>query len=162
MRECRLWSTIPCWVLNSSSSIRTAWPSHPIQRHMAPLPFSEVAAHSRRGGAASRHLIRMMRALRRPCAIALSASRNRARENKLRRYGMRGVGRALFAATLLLMAGFINIIYGIGALDDANIFVHDQRYIFTNLNTMGWVLIVLGIIQIAGGLALYVGNTFGR
>jgi magnesium-transporting ATPase (P-type) len=75
---------------------------------------------------------------------------------------MRGVGRALFAATLLLMVGLINIIYGFGALDDANIFVSDQRYIFTNLNTMGWVLIILGIVQIAGGLSLYVGNPFGR
>jgi hypothetical protein len=75
---------------------------------------------------------------------------------------MRGIGRAFFAATLLVMVGFINIIYGIGALDGANIFVNDQRFVLSNLNTMGWVLIVLGIIQIAGGLSLFVGNTFGR
>ena len=75
---------------------------------------------------------------------------------------MQGIGRAFFAATLLTIAGFINIIYGFGALDGANIFVDDRRYILTNLNTMGWVLIILGIIQIAGGLSLFVGNTFGR
>jgi uncharacterized membrane protein SirB2 len=75
---------------------------------------------------------------------------------------MQGVGRALFAATLLMIAGLINIIYGIGALDNANIFVNDQRFILTNLSTMGWVLIILGVIQIAGGLSLYVGNPFGR
>ena len=75
---------------------------------------------------------------------------------------MRGTGRALLAATLLLIAGTLNIIYGIGALDDANIFVNDKRYIFTNLNTMGWVLIVLGIIQLTGGFSLMSGNTYGR
>ena len=75
---------------------------------------------------------------------------------------MRGVGRTLFAATLLLIVGTLNIIYGIGALDDANIFVNDKRYIFTNLNTMGWVLIILGAVQLAAGLSLYAGNTFGR
>jgi hypothetical protein len=75
---------------------------------------------------------------------------------------MRGVGRAAFAATLLLIAGTLNIIYGIGALDDANIFVNDKRYIFTNLNTMGWVLIVLGLIQLTGGFSLLAGNTWGR
>ena len=75
---------------------------------------------------------------------------------------MRGAGRALFAATLLLIAGTLNIIYGIGALDSANIFVNDTRYIFTNLNTMGWVLIVLGVIQLTGGFSLWVGNTYGR
>ena len=75
---------------------------------------------------------------------------------------MRGVGRAAFAATLLVIAGTLNIIYGIGALDDANIFVNDKRYIFTNLNTLGWVLIILGVIQLGGGFSLMAGNTFGR
>ena len=75
---------------------------------------------------------------------------------------MRGAGRATFAAILLLIAGTLNIIYGIGALDSANIFTNDTRYIFTNLNTMGWVLIVLGIIQLTGGFSLIAGNTYGR
>jgi hypothetical protein len=75
---------------------------------------------------------------------------------------MRGAGRAVAAAVLLLIAGTLNIIYGIGALDDANIFVNEKRYIFTNLNTMGWVLIVLGVIQLTGGFSLIAGNTYGR
>jgi hypothetical protein len=75
---------------------------------------------------------------------------------------MRGAGRAAFAATLLLIAGVLNIIYGVGALDDANIFVNDKRYIFSNLHTMGWVLIVLGVIQLTGGISLYAGNAWGR
>jgi hypothetical protein len=75
---------------------------------------------------------------------------------------MRGTGRVVFAATMLLIVGSLNIIYGIGALDNANIFANDQRFVLTNLNTLGWVLIVLGLIQLAGGLSLMVGNTFGR
>jgi hypothetical protein len=75
---------------------------------------------------------------------------------------MRGAGRVVFAATLLLIVGTLNIIYGIGALDDANIFVNDTRYILTNLNTMGWVLIILGIIQLTAGFSLLAGNTYGR
>jgi hypothetical protein len=75
---------------------------------------------------------------------------------------MRGTGRVVFAATLLLIAGTMNILYGIGALDGANIFTDDQRYILDNLNTLGWVLIVLGLIQLIGGFSLFAGNTFGR
>jgi hypothetical protein len=75
---------------------------------------------------------------------------------------MRGAGRVVFAATLLLIVGPLNIIYGIGALDGANVFVNDQRYIFTNLNTLGWVLIILGVIQLVGGFSLMAGNTYGR
>jgi hypothetical protein len=40
--------------------------------------------------------------------------------------------------------------------------MNDTRYTFTNLNTMGWVLIVLGAIQLTGGFSLIAGNTYGR
>jgi len=75
---------------------------------------------------------------------------------------MRGAGRAAFAATLLVIAGVLNIIYGIGALDDANVLVNDKRYIFSNLHTLGWVLVVLGVIQLTGGISLFAGNAWGR
>ena len=68
----------------------------------------------------------------------------------------------MFAAVVLLIVGTINIIYGIGALDDANIFVNDRRFILDNLNTLGWVLIILGVIQLSGGFSLMAGNTYGR
>jgi hypothetical protein len=68
----------------------------------------------------------------------------------------------VFAAVMLLVLGTLNIIYGIGALDDANIFTDDTRYILTNLNTLGWVLIILGVIQLTGGFSLMAGNTYGR
>jgi hypothetical protein len=75
---------------------------------------------------------------------------------------MRGAGRVVFAAIVLLIVGTLNIIYGIGALDDANLFVDDTRYILTNLNTLGWVLIILGVIQLTGGFSLMAGHTYGR
>ncbi len=75
---------------------------------------------------------------------------------------MRGAGRATFAAVLLLIAGTLNIIYGIGALSSANIYANDTRYILDNLNTLGWVLLILGAIQLTGGFSLWAGNSYGR
>jgi len=75
---------------------------------------------------------------------------------------LRGAARVVFAALMLLLLGVLNIIYGIGALDDANIFVNDTRYILDNLSTMGWVLIILGVIQLTGGFSLMAGNPYGR
>ena len=75
---------------------------------------------------------------------------------------MRGAGRAMLVAVLLLIVGTLNVIYGIGALGDANIFTDDQRYVLTNLNTLGWALIVIGVIQLTGGFSLMAGNTYGR
>lgn len=75
---------------------------------------------------------------------------------------MRGTGRVAFAGMLLLIVGTLNIVYGIGALDNANIFVNDKRFVLENLDTLGWVLVVLGAIQLGGGFSLLAGNTFGR
>jgi hypothetical protein len=75
---------------------------------------------------------------------------------------VRGAGRVVFAAIMLLIVGTLNIIYGIGALDDANIFVNDTRFVLDNLNTLGWVLIILGVIQLTGGFSLFAGNVYGR
>jgi hypothetical protein len=75
---------------------------------------------------------------------------------------MRGAGRAMFAAILLLIVGTLNIIYGFGALDNANIFTNDQRYVFSDLNTMGWVLVVIGVIQLTAGFSLMAGHAYGR
>jgi hypothetical protein len=75
---------------------------------------------------------------------------------------MRGAGRALFAAILLLIVGTINIIYGIGAVADANFYIDDTRMVFSDLHAMGWVLIILGVIQLTGGFSLMAGNAWGR
>ena len=75
---------------------------------------------------------------------------------------MRGAGRVVFAGVFLLVVGTINIIYGIGALDEANVFVNDKRFVLDDLNTLGWVLIILGLIQFTGGFSLMSGNPYGR
>jgi hypothetical protein len=75
---------------------------------------------------------------------------------------VRGTGRVVFTATLLLLVGTINIIYGIGALDGANTFTDDTRFILSDLNTLGWVLIILGLFQLTGGFSLMSGNAYGR
>ena len=75
---------------------------------------------------------------------------------------MRGAGRVIFATTLLIIVGALNIIYGIGALDGARVVVNDERYILDDANTLGWVLVILGVIQLVGAFSLMAGNVFGR
>jgi hypothetical protein len=73
-----------------------------------------------------------------------------------------GFGRAMFAAILLLIAGTLNIIYGIAAIGDANFFVDQTRYVFSNLNTWGWITLLLGILEVTAGFSLFAGGTYGR
>jgi hypothetical protein len=75
---------------------------------------------------------------------------------------MRGLGRAMFVAILLLLAGTLNIIYGIAAIADANFWVGENHFVLGNLHTWGWVTLIVGVIQIFAGFSLLVGGTFGR
>jgi hypothetical protein len=75
---------------------------------------------------------------------------------------MRGVGTALFVGILLLIAGVLNIVYGIAAVGNANFFVNDTQYVFSSLHTWGWITIILGVIQLTASFSLFGGGAYGR
>jgi hypothetical protein len=74
---------------------------------------------------------------------------------------MRGAGRAVFVAILLLIAGVLNIIYGIAAVSNAHFF-NNTQYVFSSLHTWGWITIIVGIIQLTAGFSLFGGGAYGR
>jgi hypothetical protein len=74
----------------------------------------------------------------------------------------RGIGRAMFAAVLLMIGGVLGIVYGIAAISNSNFFVHNTHYVFSNLKTWGWVTLILGILEILASLSLFAGGAFGR
>lgn len=74
----------------------------------------------------------------------------------------RGGGWVTFAGILLLVVGTLNIIDGIAAIDKANFFVANQRYIAGDLNTWGWVVMLLGAGQVLVGFAVFARNQFAR
>ncbi|HEY6759319.1 MAG TPA: hypothetical protein VI318_07505 [Baekduia sp.] len=73
-----------------------------------------------------------------------------------------GLGWLLFAGIMLLVAGVLNIIYGIAAIDNSSFFVANTKYIISDLNTWGWVALVLGALQIIAAFSIWAGNQFGR
>ena len=74
---------------------------------------------------------------------------------------MRGVGRAAFIGTLLMIAGVLNIVYGIAAVSNAHFWVNDTQFVFSSLHTWGWITIILGVIQLTGSLSLFSGGAYG-
>jgi hypothetical protein len=74
----------------------------------------------------------------------------------------RGAGRAVFAAALLTIGGVLNVIWGIAAIDNANFFVNDTKFIISNLETWGWVSLLLGVVELIAAASLVKGGSFGR
>jgi hypothetical protein len=76
---------------------------------------------------------------------------------------VRGTGRALFAAILLMVAGTLNVIYGIAAISDAHFYTSTgTHYVFASLHTWGWVTLILGVVQVTASFSLFAGGTYGR
>jgi hypothetical protein len=75
----------------------------------------------------------------------------------------RGDGWVLFAGVMILIAGFLNVIYGIAALDDSSFFVEGNRFIiFDDLNTWGWVHLIVGLLQLVAAFSIWSRHAYGR
>jgi hypothetical protein len=68
----------------------------------------------------------------------------------------------VFAGVLLLVAGVLNIIYGIAAIGDSKVFTANATYVFSSLHTWGWITLILGVLELIAAFSLFSGGEFGR
>jgi hypothetical protein len=68
----------------------------------------------------------------------------------------------VFAGVLLLIAGVLNIIWGIAAIGDSKFFTANATYIVSGLHTWGWITLILGVLELIAAFSLWSGGEFGR
>ena len=68
----------------------------------------------------------------------------------------------VFAGILLLIAGVLNVIYGIAAIGNSHFFTANAHYILSDLKTWGWVTVIIGAVELIAGFSLFSGGGFGR
>ena len=73
-----------------------------------------------------------------------------------------GSGWVAFAGVMLAIVGAMNFIYGIGALSDSRFYANETTYIIRDLNAYGWVLLGIGIIQIATAFGIWARADWAR
>jgi hypothetical protein len=72
-------------------------------------------------------------------------------------------GWAVFAGTVLAIAGAFNIIYGLAAIfRDEVITTTGQHVIVWDVTRYGWILFIFGIFQLLAGMALFTGAGWAR
>ncbi len=74
----------------------------------------------------------------------------------------RVTGWWIFAGVMLGIAGVLNVIYGIAAIDNSKFFTENAQFIISNLNTWGWVTLIIGAVQLIAAASLFMGGGFGR
>ena len=76
--------------------------------------------------------------------------------------GIKGGGWIVFAASMLGLAGSWNTIQGILAIADSRVYVAEQTFVFSNLSTWGWIVLVLGVLQLFAAFAVIGGSEMAR
>jgi hypothetical protein len=74
----------------------------------------------------------------------------------------KGQGLVTFAGVMITIAATLNVLYGIAAIDSAHVFVNNAKYVFGDLNTYGWILLLLGVVQYFAAFAIWRGVPWGR
>jgi hypothetical protein len=68
----------------------------------------------------------------------------------------------VFAGVLLIVAGVLNIIWGIAAIGDAKFFTSHGTFIISGLHTWGWITLIIGVLEMIAAFSLFSGGEFGR
>ena len=68
----------------------------------------------------------------------------------------------LFAGIMLAIVGGLNLVAGIAAVDNAQFYVRDVEFVFADLKTYGWLLIVLGALQLLTAVGIFMANEVAR
>jgi hypothetical protein len=74
----------------------------------------------------------------------------------------RGTGLLGFAAILLVTFGAFNIFDGIAAIARSHVFTDDARYVVGDLRAWGWVVLLLGALELAAAAAIAAGRSWAR
>src|SRR5436309_8272356 len=91
-----------------------------------------------------------------------SATTTPSRGPRGRPAGSTGCGLVFFAAILLLIAGFFNMIYGIAAIANSHVFTANAHYVIGNLRAWGWITLVIAVLQLAAAGGVLAGNQLAR
>jgi len=74
----------------------------------------------------------------------------------------RGYGWVLFAGIMIMLAGILNFIYGIAAISNSHFYSANAHYVISDLNTWGWVVMILGVLQFCVAFGIWVQASWAR
>jgi hypothetical protein len=74
----------------------------------------------------------------------------------------RGYGWVVFAGVMIMMAGVINVIYGIAAISKSSFFTSNPHFVVSELKTWGWIVLILGVLQMCVAFGVWMQSAWAR
>lgn len=73
-----------------------------------------------------------------------------------------GEGWVTFAGIMIVVLGVLNLIWGIAAIGRSSFFVVNTKIVFDDVKTWGWIMLIVGIIQLLVGFGVFARNQAAR
>ncbi len=77
-------------------------------------------------------------------------------------YERSGTGWVTYAALMLGLAGTFNVFDGIVALSRSKFYTVNATYVFSDLHTWGWIVLIGGVLQLLVAAYVATGSEFAR
>ena len=74
----------------------------------------------------------------------------------------RGLGMVIFAAVLLAVTGFFNLLDGIAAIANSHIFIGNAHYVVGDLRAWGSAMAICGGLQLIAAFGVWAGSQLAR
>jgi len=73
-----------------------------------------------------------------------------------------GGGWITFAGVMIVMSAILNIIDGIAAISKSSFFIGDAKYILSDLKTWGWIVLLIGVVELFVAFGIWAGSNVAR
>ncbi len=73
-----------------------------------------------------------------------------------------GPGWLLFATVMIVIAGVLNVFWGIAAISNSKFFAQHATYVVSDLKTWGWIMLIIGVLEILAAFSIIAGGQYGR
>jgi hypothetical protein len=76
--------------------------------------------------------------------------------------GTEGGGLLMFAVAMMALAGTWAVIEGIAAIANSRVYTDNAVFIFSDVKTWGWIVLLLGILLLVAAFTVFNGSQFAR
>jgi hypothetical protein len=76
--------------------------------------------------------------------------------------GPEGSGLLMFAVAMMALAGTWAVIEGIAAIASSKVYVANSTFVFSDLKTWGWIVLLLGVLLLLAAFTVFTGSQFAR
>ena len=73
-----------------------------------------------------------------------------------------GRGLLIFAMSMMAIAGTWAVIEGVAAISGSKVFTESAVFVFSDLRTWGWIVLLLGVLLLLAAFTVFTGSQLAR